>query len=276
MEEANAEGVIGMTSFDVLIVDAQNDFCHPDGSLFVPGAPEDISRLCILLDRLIEKGKLRNFHITLDTHFVTDISHPAFWRDEKGNPPEPFTQVGPEDLASGKWTPADAEAKDRAAEYLRKLEATGKYRHTIWPEHCILGSWGHLIEERIHSRVTGWERREVGRADYVLKGMNLWTEHYSVFKAEVEDPEDPDTKLNRRLLEDLASAEWVLVSGQALSHCVANTIRDMIDAMDPKTLQKIILLEDTTSSVPGFENFGEKILEEAKRAGIHICRTVDI
>jgi nicotinamidase-related amidase len=106
--------------------------------------------------------------------------------------------------------------------------------------------------------------------------MNQWTEHYSVLKAEVEDPEDPGTGLNRRLLEDLSSAEMVLISGQALSHCVANTIRDMIEAMDQKTLQKLVLLEDTTSSVPGFENLGEEILQVAKRTGIRVCRTIDI
>ncbi|MFP4481879.1 MAG: hypothetical protein ACLFN0_03685 [Thermovirgaceae bacterium] len=265
-----------MATVDMLIVDAQNDFCHPKGSLFVPGAPDDTSRLCALMDRLMESRKMRNFHVTLDTHFVTDISHPSFWRDETGEMPEPFTQIGPQDLASGKWTPADPSAKDKVSEYLQKLESSGKYRHTIWPEHCILASWGHLMEERIHFRVTGWERREVKRADYILKGMNLWTEHYSVLKAEVEDPEDPHTRLNRQLLEELSSAEKVLVSGQALSHCVANTLRDMMEAMDDQTLQKLILLEDTTSSVPGFEDFGEKILEEAKRAGIQVCRTIDI
>jgi nicotinamidase-related amidase len=106
--------------------------------------------------------------------------------------------------------------------------------------------------------------------------MNQWTEHYSVLKAEVEDPEDPGTGLNRRLLEDFASAERVLVSGQALSHCVANTIRDMIEAMDDQTLQKLVLLEDTTSNVPGFEDFGERILQEARRAGITVCTTNDI
>jgi len=265
-----------MTTFDVLIVDAQNDFCHPEGSLYVPGAPEDTSRLCSLLDRLVRSGRIRNFHITLDTHFVTDISHPAFWRDRNGNIPEPFTQIGPEDLSSGKWTPADPGARCRVSEYLQKRESTGKYRHTIWPEHCILGSWGHLVEERILSMVTGWERREVTHADYILKGMNQWTEHYSVLKAEVEDPEDPNTRLNRRLLKDLSSAEMVLVSGQALSHCVANTVRDMIDAMDDQTLQKLVLLEDATSNVPGFEDFGERILQEARGAGITVCTTNDI
>jgi hypothetical protein len=50
----------------------------------------------------------------------------------------------------------------------------------------------------------------------------------------------------------------------------------MIEAMDQKTLQKLVLLEDTTSSVPGFENLGEEILQVAKRTGIRVCRTIDI
>lgn len=265
-----------MTKYDLLIVDAQNDFCHPDGTLFVPGAPEDAARLCSLIDRLIESGNVANFHITLDTHFVTDISHPGFWRDTTGTMPRPFTQIGPEDLESGRWVPADPGAAVRVADYLEKLESTGKYRHTIWPEHCILGSLGHCIHEGVHRRVTRWERHEGKRADYILKGMNLWTEHYSVLKAEVEDPGDPNTRLNRRLLEDLVSAESVLISGQALSHCIANTLRDMIDTLGVASLGKMVLLEDTTSSVPGFENFGERVLEEAKRAGMQVMKTSDI
>ncbi len=270
------KGVTGMTRYDLLIVDVQNDFCHPDGALFVPGAPEDTRRLCCLLDHLAETERIRNFHITLDTHFVFDISHPAFWRDEKGDNAEPFTQIGQNDLASGKWSPTDPSAMERVLKYLEKLESTGKYRHTIWPEHCILGSRGHCMDEAVHKRVTAWERREGRRSDYVLKGMNAWTEHYSAIKAEVEDPEDPGTLVNKRLLEDLLTAEWVLISGQALSHCVGNTLKDMMEILEPSELSKLVLLEDATSSVPGFEESGEQILYEAKMAGVRICRTNDI
>ncbi|KUL00611.1 MAG: hypothetical protein XE12_1322, partial [Synergistales bacterium 54_9] len=45
---------------------------------------------------------------------------------------------------------------------------------------------------------------------------------------------------------------------------------------EPSELSKLVLLEDATSSVPGFEESGEQILYEAKMAGVRICRTNDI
>jgi len=265
-----------MAVYDVLVVDAQNDFCHPAGALFVPGAQEDTARLCALLDRLESTGNIGNYHVTMDTHFVLDISHPGFWRDEKGNMPDPFTRILPENLISGRWLPKDPSARGRALQYLEKLKETGRYDHTIWPEHCLLGSWGHCLVEDIFKRVTGFERREGRRVNYVVKGMNMWTEHYSVLKAEVEDPEDPGTCLNRKLLEALSSAGPVLITGQALSHCVANTVTDLIGNLEAEALERMVILRDTTSCVPGFEELGEAVLEKASKAGMKVCSTGEI
>ena len=265
-----------MTLYEVLIIDAQNDFCKPGGALFVPGAWEDAERLCALLDRLDGSGSIGNLHVTMDTHFVHDISHPCFWRDPEGNMPEPYTQISPIDLASGKWLPKNPASRKRAAEYLDKLETSGRYTHTIWPEHCILGSSGHCIVESVMNRINRWERREGRRADFVLKGMNLWTEHYSVLKAEVEDPDDPGTALNRRLLEELTRAEAVIITGQALSHCIANTITDLIENLAPDVLGRVILLEDTSSSVPGFEELGRSVLEKVRDAGMRVYKASEV
>lgn len=265
-----------MAVYDVLIVDAQNDFCSPGGALFVPDAPQDTERLCELLDRLDGSGSIGNFHVTMDTHLVLDISHPGFWIDPGGNMPEPFTSITPVDLSSGRWLPKDLSCRKKASEYLDKLEATRRYTHTIWPEHCILGSQGHCLVREVLERVNRWERREGRRANYILKGLNLWTEHYSVLKAEVEDPEDPGTGLDRHLLDQLSLAGAVLISGQALSHCVANTITDLIDILDPRDLRKMILLEDTSSSVPGFEELGKAVLKKARDAGMRVCRAAEI
>lgn len=265
-----------MTLYDVLIVDAQNDFCKPDGALFVPGAPEDAERFCALLDRLDGSGCIGNFHVTMDTHFVLDISHPCFWRDSEGNMPEPYTQINSMDLASGEWLPKDPASRERAAEYLDRLETSGRYTHTIWPEHCILGSPGHCIVDGVMSRINRWERREGRRADFILKGMNLWTEHYSVLRAEVEDPDDPGTGLNRRLLDELTRAEAVIIAGQALSHCVANTITDLIENLAHDVLGRVVLLEDTSSSVPGFEELGRSVLKKASGAGMRVCKAVEV
>ena len=39
----------------LLVIDPQNDFCDPNGSLFVPGADEDIKRLAEMVHRLKDK-----------------------------------------------------------------------------------------------------------------------------------------------------------------------------------------------------------------------------
>ncbi len=66
-----------------VFIDPQNDFCNPNGSLFVPGADKDTDHLALMVKRL--SGKLDDIHVTLDSHRRVDISHPMWWRDASGN-----------------------------------------------------------------------------------------------------------------------------------------------------------------------------------------------
>jgi len=51
---------------DLVIIDPQKDFCDPNGSLFVPGAAEDMKRLASLVGRL--KNKLKpQFSCSMET-----------------------------------------------------------------------------------------------------------------------------------------------------------------------------------------------------------------
>lgn len=92
----------------------------------------------------------------------------------------------------------------------------------------------------------------------------------------MEDPEDPGTSLNSGLLESLGSAGSVLITGQALSHCVANTVTDLIGNLEAEALERMVILRDTTSCVPGFEELGEAVLEKASKAGMKVCSTGEI
>jgi nicotinamidase-related amidase len=97
-----------------------------------------------------------------------------------------------------------------------------------------------------------------------------------VLKAEVEDPDDPGTALNQRLLEELTCAEAVIITGQALSHCIANTITDLIENLASDVLGRVILLEDTSSSVPGFEELGRSVLEKVRDAGMGVYKASEV
>ena len=78
--------------------------------------------------------------------------------------------------------------------------------------------------------------------------------------------------MNTRLIERLESADLIVLSGQALSHCVANTVRDI--AKDDN-INKMVLIEDTTSSVPGFEHLGEDFLKEMKTRGMRTAKSTE-
>ena len=98
---------------------------------------------------------------------------------------------------------------------------------------------------------------------------------YSALKAEVIVETDPDTSLNRGLIERLSRYERILVCGQAKSHCVNFTVRDLVDNLDwPKTeLHRIWLLEDAMSSVTTFEQAGEQFIADMKMAGLTVTTT---
>lgn len=255
-------------NLQLLIIDPQNDFCHPDGALFVPGAEEDSVRTVGLIRRL--KARIDAIHVTMDCHHLLDIAHPLFWVDEAGKPPAPFTIIGVDDLASGRYRTSKPGLQERACEYVRRLAANGRYPLCIWPPHCLIGTWGNNIQNDIASAVQEWEASSLRASDVIFKGSNIATEHYSAVQADVPDPEDPATHLNTGLIRSLAAADVVGVMGQARSHCVANTVRDIADNIGQEHISKLWLIEDACSDVPGFEELGKRFVSELTGRGMRL------
>jgi nicotinamidase-related amidase len=256
----------------LLIIDPQVDFCDPNGALFVPEADKDIERLSSLIKRAESKDEI---HVTLDMHHLIDIAHPIFWKDSNGRHPNPFTIISMDDIRNGKWTTNNPRFLPRATDYVKQLADGGRYPLCIWPVHCLIGHKGSNVHPELFAVLSEWEQNRFKMVDYVTKGTNLWTEHYSAVKAEVPDPEDPGTQLNIRLIETLQKADVIAISGQALSHCVANTIRDIADNFGEDNIQKFVLLEDTSSSVPGFEKAGEDFINEMVDRGMQVSTTTN-
>ena len=255
-----------------LIIDPQNDFAHAQGSLFVPGADKDAERLQAMLERHL--SKIDDIHVTLDSHHLLDIAHPLFWVDAKGKHPQPFTTITVDEVHNGKWKTTHPGFMERATAYVAALKNNGRYDLTIWPPHCLIGGWGNNVVAPIYETVTEWENT-FAIADYVTKGSNPWTEHYSAVQADVPDPEDPGTQLNTRLIQTLEDADLIAFSGQALSHCVANTIRDIADNFGEDNVRKLVLIEDTTSPVPGFEALADAFLRDMKARGMQTAKSTE-
>ena len=136
----------------------------------------------------------------------------------------------------------------------------------VWPIHCEIGSWGHNVHADVRAAYNRWEDAGQHIVRKVPKGTNPWTEHYSALMAEVPDPDDPRTQLNRGLLDALDRAELLLIAGEAGSHCVKATVEDLAQHLPGGKLSRVVLLTDCMSPVPGFNAGQTAFLQRANWA----------
>ncbi len=260
---------------ELLIIDPQIDFCDPRrGALYVPGAEHDMERLAVMLRRV--KERLDGIHVTLDSHHPIHIAHPIMWRGNRGQHPSAFTKITRADVERGVWQTTLPELQQRALNYVRELEENQRYELTIWPPHCLIGSFGHAVEPELFAALREWEERRFALVDYVLKGSNMMTEHYSAVQADVPDADDAATQLNTRLIRALEAADVIAVAGEARTHCLANTVRDIVNNFShPSHIAKLVLLTDATSDIPGFETHAENFLRDMSARGLQLSTTVE-
>ncbi len=247
----------------LFVIDMQNDFCLPNGSLYVPGAEADVTRLCNLLQK--KHAVITGIILTQDNHQLVDIAHPAFWHDAQGEHPKPFTSISANDVEQDKWIPFCD--KSTALSYLQQLEAQGEYSHTIWPEHCIWGSEGAAIVSPFMKELAAWARQG-HYFEIVSKGSYPLTEHFGAFRANIPINNVPETQLNITLIQTLNNYEQIWIAGEARTHCVANTIKQLFEY--PDIVKKLVILEDCMSNIPGFENIAKPIFEQAQQLGARL------
>jgi nicotinamidase-related amidase len=252
----------------LLCIDPQKDFASKNGSLFVPGADEDMDRLATFVDRIGDK--LDEIHVTMDSHHLVDIAHPIFWMDSNGKHPAPFTIISVDDVAQGRWITSVPVFRQYGLDYVQTLAANGRYPLCIWPPHCLIGSEGYGIVEPFYTSLRKWEDKYTGIVNFVTKGSNYKTEHYSAVQADVPDPQDPGTMLNTELIDTLQKADIILIAGEALSHCVANTVTDVANNFGDENIKKFVLLRDCTSNVGGFDTMGETFVKNMKARGMQV------
>lgn len=267
-----------MNKTELLIIDPQWDFCNPSGSLFVPGADQDMKRLSSMIDRI--GPKINRIRVTLDSHHLIDVAHPLFWKNSSGKNPDPFTLISSEDLNNGTWKPFLPSLNGRMLNYVKTLEANGKYLLCIWPPHCLIGSQGQSIVPELYKALIKWEENKPWNVDYVTKGSNIFTEHYGAIEAEVPDPEDPSTQINTPLIESLIQTDTILVAGEAGSHCLKSTLEQIANKFkDDSYIKKLVLLTDATSPVISpvvdFPVIQEQFISDMQSRGMQVSTTTE-
>ncbi len=241
----------------VILIDEQQDFM-PTGALGVPGADEDVKRVTKwVYDNM---GKITQIAVSIDTHNPFQIFHPCWWEDENGQNPAPFTAISLADLDSGKYRPVIRPQHSR--DYVEALSKSNKKVLVIWPYHCLQGTQGCALDPQVSNMVYYHSVARKALSIRLVKGLDPDTEMYGIIKPEW----DPKNYINMSFLNKLESFDRVVIAGEAKSHCVLESISQMLDyyKAKPEITPRVFILEDCMSNIPGFEAATEAAFKEFK------------
>mmetsp|Transcript_4359 Transcript_4359/g.11979 ORF Transcript_4359/g.11979 Transcript_4359/m.11979 type:complete len:313 (-) Transcript_4359:127-1065(-) len=303
------------TTTTLILVDCQNDF-HPGGSLAIPTANDDAQRIAQFirdhpqgLHRIVATldthQKLHIAHPCFWVHVETGEHPPPFtilsaqelkegktWKprsnltlDENVLDPAVFDDC---DSVMTTTTTIDDKVTDKKKKkknnsidlekyciaYAERLEAKGRFQICIWPEHCLIGTHGHAMVDVIQQACAEWTETTGRSVEWCWKGQHILTEMYSALEADV--PTTVDTRLNRSLLASWQRSDRVWVCGQAMSHCVNYTVRDLVEHWPAGSVDQVGILTDCASAVPGFEAAAETFLQDMKAKGVVLKKAAEV
>lgn len=258
----------------LIAIDLQKDFMDLSGSsLPVTGAVKDTERLC----EFIRKAGLSAIFTSLDSHHTLDISHRAWWKQSNGSFVDPFTLILADDIKNGKYV-ARIDPK-RSLEYVEALERNGEFNHFIWPDHCLIGSEGHMLLPEYMETLRDFEMKNLAWINFIKKGENPFTEHFGIFRANVPMSEDSNTQEDQGMFKTLNDFDTIYLAGQARSHCVANSLRQLLQ-ISPNLANKVVIIEDCMSDVGGlptdFYTMVDGIYNDAISKGVRTMKSTDI
>jgi nicotinamidase-related amidase len=282
----------------LVAVDVQNTFCIPDFELFVggrsgTGAVDDNRRLCKFIYRNLDA--ITEIAPTMDTHQAIQIFHALFLVNDEGKHPDAFTLISYEDITEGHWkfNPKIAgtlginphEGQKHLLHYAKTLKEGGKFDHTIWPYHAMLGGIGHALVPAVEEAFFFHSVARYARLNFQIKGDHPLTEHYSVLGPEVMEDGAGNliAEKNNTFIGHLLNFDAVVIAGQAKSHCVAWTIDHLLEELGDRDMplaRKVYLLEDCTSPVvvPGVLDYtdqADKAFQRFSDVGMHLVRSTE-
>ncbi|MEO8973455.1 MAG: hypothetical protein ABI406_17855 [Ktedonobacteraceae bacterium] len=257
----------------VILVDYQHDFVNPAGTLSVPGAQEDVARFLTWF--YASADKITTVYASLDTHLPYHIFYSSWWHNaQTGEHPQPFTVITEEDVLNHVWEPVSKIEQEWSRQYVHRLKQEARKELMIWPYHTMQGTLGHMLSAPISEAIAWHSAARNAEPVYIVKGLTLRTEYYGIFGAEI--PDAPEDGLNTALLDIVMAHDRVYIAGEAKSHCVLETERQIARYCQdrPELLRRVYALKDCTSSVQhpvvDFDTLAEAELVALERAGMHM------
>ncbi len=269
---------------EVMMIDNQFDFISPQGALPVDGAVADTERLCRFIYKFMYK--IYRIHYTMDWHGNSHIFFPNAWiygkdftdengKHKKGEHVLPgVTVITSKGIKEGKFKSV-LRNPEKALTYVMNVEAGGEELR-IWPYHCKANSRGAKLEGELGKVVKYHEIVRNCKAKAYYKGQDEYSEQYGAIEAEYA----PDTEIRLDILKIFEDPKLVKIYlvGQAKSHCFLRTLQQIVKyfADRPDILRKIVVLEDCTSCIGGFEQKTAEEMEKIKAMGIRFVKSTEV
>ncbi|MBV9690834.1 MAG: hypothetical protein JO202_14140 [Ktedonobacteraceae bacterium] len=151
----------------------------------------------------------------------------------------------------------------------------------IWPYHTMEGTLGHMLSAPISEALAWYSAARNTQPTYIVKGRTRRSEFYGIFGAEIPDAKDATSNLNITLLDAVMKHDKVYVAGEAKSHCVLESERQLIGYLKdrPELMKRLHFLTDCTSSVKhpliDFEALTETELAGMAQLGVQMVLSAD-
>lgn len=155
------------------------------------------------------------------------------------------------DLTEGKWRATVDPALSK--NYVRHLEKADK-QLCIWPYHCINGTVGATLESQFNNIIHFISLAQNIPLTKINKGQYPLSE-YGIIK-----PEYPCMMIQIQIyFTEIASFDKIIIAGEAKSHCVLESIRQICEYYFDKLeiTRKIYVLTDCMNDIQGFEQYSE-------------------
>ncbi|KAJ7810281.1 Isochorismatase-like protein [Mycena olivaceomarginata] len=173
----------------LVIVDLQEDFCPPNGSLAVSGGRDIVPIINGLLRSPLFDLKVA----TKDWHPEDHISFAANHPEPNNRPFESFATV------------------------INPYNSADRYETRLWPVHCVQGTLGAELVPDL----------DIEKVDKIVeKGQDQRVEMYSAFADPFEDPCVARSELGGYLKENGVGNVYVV--GLAMDYCVKATAEDAV------------------------------------------------
>jgi nicotinamidase-related amidase len=82
--------------------------------------------------------------------------------------------------------------------------------------------------------------------------------------------------LRQASIEKYRSADLVLFTGEASSHCVSKTIWDAVNNLGIECRKKLVVLTDCMSAIPGFEAKTQDTFNNLAAMGLRLATSAEI